>query len=607
MNPSTAQAAVIVDELIASGVTDVVLCPGSRSAPLAFALHAADSAGRIRLHVRVDERGAGFLALGLGRATGRAAAVVTTSGSAVANLHPAVLEAHHGGVPLLVLSADRPPRLRDVGANQVIDQLGVFGAEILRYRHDLAVAVRVAGQNGYWRGQVCRALAATVGASGGRPGPAHLNLPFEVPLVPDGDGDDLHAHDDMLRGAGRDAARAGTGDWPESLEGRSGPWTTVAAPARQQVPGLTGQQVPGLDPGPTAVPAPGPGERCLVIADLTHPWAAAVAATGVPLVSEAGGLAGEGVLAAGMHLLADAEFLSRHPPDRVIVLGRPTLFRSVSALLARADIVIDVVDHPASYADLAGNARMVSPRLLMSAAPAAEDGTWAAAWRAADMAARAAIDGLVDEGALSGALLARTVAAALPDGATLFVGSSQSPRDLARFTRPRAGVRVVANRGVAGIDGALSTAIGVALANGDRAAGMRARAEGGSSSTYALLGDLTFLHDVTALAIGPHEPRPDVTIIVANNDGGGIFAALEPGEPRFSRVFERVFGTPTGAQIGQLAEAFGAEHVLAMTVDELAEEISMEPEGVRVVEVPISRTDLREFDAAVQDAVRASL
>lgn len=680
MNPSSAQAAVIVDELIQGGVTDVVLCPGSRSAPLAFALHAADAAGRIRLHVRVDERGAGFLALGLGRASERAAAVVTTSGTAVANLHPAVLEAHHGGVPLLVLSADRPPRLRDVGANQVIDQLRVFGDGTLRYQHDLAVAARVTGQNGYWRGQVCRALAGANGVTGGRPGPAQLNVPFDVPLVPDDDGS---GYDAVLGGAV--LGGAAPDDWPESLAGRGGPWTAVvgapsvpaasaAGPAPRRTSGGGPQAAsiartaapdpadsssgdrgrPRADPaaGMTqaprrsgqrvgAVPFPSPGERCLVIADLTHPWASAVAAAGVPVIGEAGGLAGERVLAAGMHLLADAEFLARHRPDRVIVLGRPTLFRAVTALLARGDIVIDVVDNPAAYADLAGTVRLVSPwfqaprviddgpvAVSPQAGPAAVDDdpdaasgvaragdgdAWAGAWRAADEAARAAIDDLLDDGVLSGPLLARTVAAALPDGATLFVGSSQSPRDLARFARPRDGVRVLANRGVAGIDGSLSTAVGIALAQGSATAGPSSLSapagavSGAPHPVYALLGDLAFLHDVTALAIGPHEPRPDLTVVVANNDGGGIFAALEQGDARFGRAFERVFGTPTGTQLAQLAEAFGVEHVLATTVEEVADEVAGPPRGIRVVEVPTSRTGLREFDAAVTAAVRAAL
>ena len=183
VNPSTALARVLVDELIACGVTDAVLTPGSRNAPLSMALHDADATGRLRLHVRIDERTAGYLALGLARGSGRPAAIVTTSGTAVANLHPAVLEAHHGGVPLLVLSADRPPWLRDVGANQAIDQHGVFGSA-LRFFHEFAVPQRVSGQNAGWRAMVCRAVGAAIGA-GAVPGPAQLNLALAEPLLPD--------------------------------------------------------------------------------------------------------------------------------------------------------------------------------------------------------------------------------------------------------------------------------------------------------------------------------------------------------------------------------------------------------------------------------------
>lgn len=571
-NPSAAQAGVLVDELVAGGTTDVVLAPGSRNAPLSFALHDADAAGRIRLHVRIDERGAGFLALGLARATGRPVPVATTSGTAVANLHPAVLEAHHGGVPLVVLSADRPPRLRGVGANQVVDQLSVFGSGVLRFQHELAVAARVVGQNAYWRGQVCRALAAARGdLSSGWAGPAQLNIPFDVPLVPVAEG---AGHDAVL-----DDSSVASG-WPEALAGRGRPWTDIAGPGVSS----------------SVVPAPQPGEKCLFVADLAHPLAGRIAALGHPVISEAGGLAGTEVLASGMHLLADGGFLRRARPDRVIVLGRPTLFRAVTTLLARGDIVIDVLDNPCRYADIAGTARMVADRIGdLAGQDPGEHGEWTDVWRNANAAAAAAIDGIVaGRDVASSAVLARTLATALPDDATLLLGSSQPPRDIARFALPRDGIRVLANRGVAGIDGAVSTAIGVALGETRRPA-------------YALLGDLTFLHDVTALAIGPHEPRPDLTIVVADNDGGGIFQTLEQGAPPFASAFERVFGTPTGAQLAQLAEGFGVEHVLAPTADELADEVARPPRGLRIVEVPVSRSDLRELDAEVARAVHEAI
>jgi len=181
VNPSTAHATVIVDELVRHGITDAVLCPGSRSAPLAFALHAADAAGRLRLHVRIDERTAAFLALGLALRSGRPVPVVTTSGTAVANLHPAVLEASHAGVPLLLLTADRPPQLIGTGANQTIAQPGIFG-DAVRLALRGAPAVDPPRENGPWRAGIGRAVAAALGTP---PGPVHLNLPFAEPLVPD--------------------------------------------------------------------------------------------------------------------------------------------------------------------------------------------------------------------------------------------------------------------------------------------------------------------------------------------------------------------------------------------------------------------------------------
>lgn len=556
LNPSTALATVLVDELVAGGVTDAVLCPGSRSAPLSMALHAADAAGRVRLHVRLDERTAGFLALGLARSSGRPVPVATTSGTAVANLHPAVLEAHHGGVPLLVLSADRPPRLRDVGANQTIAQTELFGPA-LRWLHEFDAPARAAGQNARWRSLVCRALAHAGGAGTGVPGPVQLNLPFDEPLLPAGTG------------------VTDTPDWPEPLTGRAGPWTEIAGPS----------------PSGPPIAAPAAGERCLFVADLTHPAAETLAAAGHPVVSEAGGAAGAHVLAAGVHLLADPAFLSAHRPDRVVVLGRPTLFRSVLALLGDPGSDVDVVAAPAAYADVPGTVRRVAGAL--DAVGPAADSAWLRAWRQADTAARAAVDAVLDGRDVDCSIrLARDLTATLADGTTLVVGSSQPPRDLALGAAPRGGVRVLANRGVAGIDGLVSTSIGAALA-----------ADG---PTVALLGDLTLLHDTTGLVIGPHEPRPDLTIVVSHNDGGAIFATLEPGEAAHAAAFERVFGTAHGVGFAPLAAAVGAEHVLVTGAAELADAVRA-PRGIRIVEVPTDRVRLRDTLAEIRQAVSAAL
>jgi 2-succinyl-5-enolpyruvyl-6-hydroxy-3-cyclohexene-1-carboxylate synthase len=561
VNPSTALATVLVDELIACGVRDAVLCPGSRNAPLAMAMHAADAAGRLRLHVRIDERTAGFLAVGLSRSGGMPVPVATTSGTAVANLHPAVLEAHHGRVGLIVLSADRPPALRDVGANQVIDQSAVFAGSVLRLRHEFDVPTRVAGQNARWRSMIARAVAAAAGAAG-RPGPVQLNLPLAEPLLPDSGADDA-------------VAGVGQTDWPEPLTGRGGPWTAIP-----------------VSRDPTwSIAAPQPGDRCLFLADLTWP-ASDVAATGHPVISEAGGLAGSRVLAAGVHLLGDSEFLHAHRPDRLIVLGRPTLFRSVTALLGLPGLAVDVVDSTTGYADVTGSARAVAPTLASGTEPGPAE--WVAAWLAADArVARAVSSVLGHHDVASSPVLARVLGSALAPGGTLVLGSSQTPRDIAMFTAARDGIRVLANRGVAGIDGTVSTAVGAALA-----------ADG---PTVALMGDLAFLHDLTGLVIGPHEPRPDLTIVVANNDGGGIFGTLEPGEPAHAHAFERVFGTPVGAELAPIVEGLGAEHILAVTADELTESLREPVTGIRVIEVPVTRTDMRALLADVRGAVRDAL
>lgn len=550
MNPSTALARVLVDELIANGITDAVLAPGSRNAPLSMALFDADAAGRLRLHVRIDERGAGFLALGLAKASGRPVPVATTSGTAVANLHPAVLEAQHDAVPLVVLSADRPPRLREVGANQVIDQRTVFGTA-LRFFHEFGVPQRVSGQNGPWRAMVCRAVAHARGAAQAPAGPVQLNLPLDTPLLPEADP-----------------------DWPEPLAGRAGAWTRFPP-----------------DAATATVPGPQPDEKLLFVADLTHPWAGPLAAQGQLVISEAGGAAGAEVLGTGLHLLRQRDFLAAHRPDRVIVLGRPTLHRQVSALLDDPAIDIDVVAHPGNYPDPGGTARLVAPGIGQPAGPV--DPEFAECWRAADRAARPAVDDIVAaQGINSSARLAAELVGSLPAGATLVLGSSQPPRDVGLAARPRNGLRLLANRGVAGIDGTNATAIGVALA--------------APGPTVALLGDLTFLHDLPSLLIGPHEPRPEVTIVVANNDGGGIFHTLEPGDPLYASAFERVFGTPHGAALAELAAGAGAEHLLVSTQEELAEAIT-EPSGVRIVEVPIGRTDLRAAQAEYAKAVAAAL
>ncbi|AZI58749.1 2-succinyl-5-enolpyruvyl-6-hydroxy-3-cyclohexene-1-carboxylic-acid synthase [Nakamurella antarctica] len=552
MNPSTAIAQVLVDELIACGVTEAVLSPGSRNAPLSMALHAADAAGRIRLHVRIDERTAGFLALGLAKTSERPVPVVTTSGTAVANLHPAVVEADLSGVPLLVLSADRPPQLRDVGANQVIDQVRLFG-NALRFFHEFETPAQIPGQNARWRSMVCRSIAYATGAAGA-PGPVQLNLSLAEPLMPDSS---LQA-------------------WPESLQGVGSAWTVIDLP---------GTQSAGID-------MPDDDEKCLFVADFAHPLAAVVAAAGYLVISEAGGAAGTQVLAAGMHLLADAAFMAEHRPDRVIVLGRPTLYRQVTVLLTNPAVTVDVVAEPVGWRGIAGNARRVSATLQ----PLGEGDTgskWQLAWSRANMLALDALTKVLDASPISASpRLARELVSLLPLGSNLIVGSSQPVRDVGLAAGSRATLQLSANRGAAGIDGTNSTAIGTALA----AAG----------PSFAYVGDVTFLHDLTGLVIGPAEPRPNLTIVVSNNDGGGIFSTLESGDAAHAAAFERVFGTPHRVSLAGVVAGLGASYARVETPAELARAIG-ERGGIRVIEVRTTRDDLRALNGQLKAAVAAAL
>lgn len=551
MNPSTALARVLVDELVRGGVREAVLSPGSRSAPLAFALHRADSAGRLRLHVRIDERSAGFLALGLAKASGRAVPVVTTSGTATANLHPAVLEASHADVPLLLLTADRPPELRGTGANQTIDQVHLYGYAVRMFA-DVGAPERRAGQNAYWRALTCRALAAATGDAGTASGPVHLNLGLREPLVPE-----------------EDEA------WVEALDGRQGggPWTErIVTVLARPVDDLPGRTVVVLGDGPS-----GPAEQALRLAE----------ARGWPVVAEpsSGAASSPALVPAAELVLADPGFLDAHLPDRVLVVGRPTLSRVLGRLVSAAPA--DVVGAAGRWSDPARQAGRVLPGVpLPGSGPVDDD--WLPAWLAAGSQASDALTRvLAATPGLAEPVVAREVLAAA--GGVLFVGSSKPVRDLF-LAGPREGVRVLANRGAAGIDGTVSTALGAALA--DQAAG------GGQA--YALLGDLTFLHDSNGLVIGPQEPRPDLTIVVANNDGGAIFGTLEQGAPGFEGAFERVFGTPHGVDLAALCAATGTPYTLAVTTAELRDALGPRP-GVRVVEV---RSD-RKAAVALDQALRA--
>ena len=519
---ATSVAHRLVQDLIDVGVREAVLSPGSRSGPLALALAAADAAGVLRLHVRIDERSAGFLALGLSKTSHRWVPVVTTSGTAVANLHPALLEAKHARVRLLALSADRPARLRGTGANQTTDQVEFFPG--IPY-----------GDSGI------------VGFLGDLPtGPAQFNVELDEPLL-------------------------------EPIDWAFEPCPEHERPARHR---------------PAGTPIPVDDGTVVVAGDNSGPSARIFAQdAGLPLLAEpsSGARNGFNPIVAYRLLLAHAPVAKRI--TRVVVFGHPTLSRPITTLLGRTDIdVLVAADDLSGFPHPPGHARTVGPHLSPDGSAEPE---WLEAWLESDRLATEAIDGVLD--GTTPYDVARTVSAAVPPEGLLFVGSSNPIRDLDLVARPyTAGERrlVIANRGLAGIDGTVSSAIGAALARN-------------SSRSLAYMGDLTFLHDVNGLLIGPGEPRPDLTVVVASDDGGSIFSTLEQGGPEYAASFERVYATPTGASIAGVCTAYGVPHRLA-TPMELAAVLDEPTEGIRVVEVPLARDNRRDLTARLSDAVRTA-
>ncbi|WP_150255064.1 2-succinyl-5-enolpyruvyl-6-hydroxy-3-cyclohexene-1-carboxylic-acid synthase [Nocardiopsis deserti] len=566
MNPSTALARVLVDELARCGLAEAVVAPGSRSTPLALALVAHPG---IRVHVRVDERSASFLALGLARVSRRPVAVVCTSGTAAANFHPAVMEADESGVPLMVLTADRPPELRGTGANQTVDQIGLYGGAV-RLFAEVGTPDPVPGMVAYWRSLACRAWGS---ALGGRPGPVHLNVAFRDPLTPDAD----------------------TGSWPESLEGRDGGRAWIGRPG------------PLTEPAPFTLPDVERG--VIVCGDGDYdpvPFLALAELTGWPLLAEPTSNARRaGALSTYRQLLASPRLAARRAPELVVSVGRPNLSRQILAYLRRAErhVVVSagaLGDPSASVLNAFSDPVRTATDVVAAVAPPAglDPGAprrteWSRTWSDAESVARAALDAVLDgDEVLSEPRLARDLVAHMSAGSLLFAGSSMPIRDLDATMRARCGVRLVGNRGVSGIDGTVSTAIGAALAH---------QAEGGGHA-YALLGDLAMLHDQNGLLIGPGEPRPDLAIVVVNNDGGGIFSGLEQaGHPDF----ERVFGTPHGVSMERVAAVSDVPYTRLEWATDLPK--ALLGEGPRLIEVCTHRAGSAALRRRIQAAVDAAV
>ncbi|WP_454926902.1 2-succinyl-5-enolpyruvyl-6-hydroxy-3-cyclohexene-1-carboxylic-acid synthase [Actinomyces oris] len=567
-----ADARSLVAALLAEGVREVVLCPGSRSAPLAEALADAADAGRLRLRVVLDERSAGFIALGAARAHAlnghsRCAAVVTTSGTAVSNLHPAVSEADAAGIPLLVISADRPHELVGTGASQTTEQTGLF-APALRLGVDLPadLAADLGGRAAHAAiaGQVRRAVAAATGALSRDPGPAQINARFRPPLTAE-----------------------------NSVEGAVP--SVPAPPATPTVP-VARAVAPACAPAagagqPAGFGSSAQGRGIVVVGDTAHPAVGSLARSLAehldwPLLAEPTSQARSGPQALSRYaelLGTPAGRVLAQQAEHLLVLGHPSLSRSITALLGRDDLDITVLTERARWTDVSGRARRVVPMdgpdhepaddaALQAARLAARLGlesahaAWTDSWR------RAVADLPEPARSSSADALAQTVweASQAPGAPTLLLGSSMTVRRLDRLAQPGAAApKAVANRGLAGIDGTIATGIGLWMASGE--------------PVRAVMGDLAFLHDAMSLNRGVREEEVDLQVIVVDDGGGAIFSQLEYARTTPSARFERLFTAPQRADIAALAAALGARVQVPDDVEALRGLLAEPVDGVSVV------------------------
>lgn len=530
---SAERAREVVATLKEYGISEVVYCPGSRNAPLGRQLHATSG---MRVHVRLDERAAGFLALGLSRATGVPVPVVMTSGTAVANVLPAAIEAYHAGVPFIILSADRPRRLVGTGASQTINQDGLFGMYAPTFSADVGHAVRPIVELGLVAGN------------------SHINIAFDNPLVlPVSDITDVPL---------------GTYRHPRTDHG-----TTHVDLSRNTlvIAGDGAWEIPELYDVPTIAEPTAPAPYYPV-----HP------------------LAGELFLKAKV---TDGSLSADTAVEQVIVVGHPTLHREVMKLIKYAPHLIVLSQHP-EPTDPFLRADAVASRITTTGAPTS-------AWlrvtaSASSVAAEVVRETLAEDHGFTGLHVAAAIADSLAPGDVLFSGASNPIRDLSLVGLPFTDVTTYSPRGAAGIDGTIAQAIGVALATQRRDPFLPA-----APRALALMGDLTFLHDATSLNTMTDEVE-DLTIVVANDNGGGIFEWLEAGAPEYRDSFEHTFGTPHDVSIADLASAFGVPYAKVTSLSALQDLLADGSYGLRVIEATTQRDTRRALHEAIAKKMKWS-
>ncbi|MEZ7671484.1 2-succinyl-5-enolpyruvyl-6-hydroxy-3-cyclohexene-1-carboxylic-acid synthase [Pauljensenia sp. 20925_1_34] len=569
--PSVDTARAILSTLDDLGLTHVLYCPGSRSAPFAYALESGAFGGHAM--PVLDERGAGFAAVGLAR-TGALPAVIVTSGTAVAELTPAVLEASHARLPLLVMSADRPGELRGVGASQATFQSGLFGVHARA-----CVDLEPQEPSRALVGQLSRAVAAACGAPTGTPGPVQINVAFRDPLTP-------QSRASGAAGDSQDEAMASFVPRPTRVQ------PTSAAPERWE--DVVGAARAGL----------------IVAGEGASPLAAQWSrASGFPLLAEpaSGAWAGGGVTPYEQAIVSSP---LAGEVDTVVVTGRPTLSRPIHALLARPDVRVVVVDAHAPWVDISGNASVIVPALAAPLRPTC-GAEWAARVHAAADEAGLRIDALLAAGSGRTMLsLARAVASVTRG--PLVLGASNPVRAFDLAVESLAGRPVFSNRGQAGIDGTIATAVGIAaglgsarIATPDRAGEPRddARGRAQASRVTAVMGDLTLCHDASSLALAA-ATGAELDIIVADDEGGGIFATLEHGNAATPEAYDRWFGVAQHVNYEALAAAYGVGFARAATPSELAAVLADPPAGPRLIHAPVERA--AHLYAQARNALNAS-
>lgn len=520
-------ARTVISALVRAGVTTFILCPGSRSAPLAYALYDAERAGMLTLHVETDERVGAFVALGNALA-GTVTAVVTTSGSAVANLHPALEEAHRAGAAVIALTADRPHSLRGVGASQTTDQLAVLRGSV-RAQFDLPSGTKDNSLHGILTRAVRIATGVALESAG--PGPVQLNIGFEPPLVP------------------------------------STSWETVERDCREQSVQME-------------------DAKTVVIAAPTHLRVEANDLAGVPVLAEPSSPLWGSASAIACHPILLRSQLAKHI-ERVVVIGHPTLTREVSQLLSRSDIDIVVADDVPTYTDVAGVARVLP--LEQALGMATWDTHWLSQWKALARIAGGVLDARAGE-ELSFANIARSLDPRVPT----LLGASSIIREVNLFAPVGEGHSFMANRGLAGIDGTISTAIGIAMVRG---------------SARVVIGDLTFIHDLGSLVHTAGQERVNLDVVVIDDHGGSIFATLEHGQAP-QQLYSRVFATAKEIDIRAYAHAVGVAFEKVENMSQLRSALARKPQGVRIVYIDLGSQPVQVLKSqrrALQEEIENSL